>query len=241
MQALKKKKKNRKIYWAGILVLVVIYACAEESNALVPATAHENIRVNKKASAAIAARLQQAYLALNQGDYAQAQKTYQQVLLQDRRNLDALLGLAWLAKQQADNQLASTYYQRALYLEPNNGQAVVALLRLQPDPAQREFNLKQHLAQQPNSATLQAALGDVYAEAGRWSEAQVAYFTAYRLSPLQAQYVFNLAVSLDHLAKFQLALDYYQQALNLWPNKADDIVITLQKRIAQIQQIAELE
>jgi tetratricopeptide (TPR) repeat protein len=218
-----------------------MYAYAEESNALVTNTAHENIRVNKKTAAFIAPQLRQAYLALNQGNYAEAQKTYQQVLLQDRRNLDALLGLAWLAKQQADNQLASTYYQRALVLEANNSQALVALARLQFEPMQRVSNLKQHLAQQPNSAVLQAALGDAYAEASRWSEAQNAYFEAYRLSPLQAQYVFNLAVSLDHLAKFQLALDYYQQALNLWPDKADGHAITLQKRIAQIQQLTELE
>lgn len=44
-------------------------------------------------------------------------------------------------------------------------------------------------------------------------EAQQAYFEAYRLESDNADYLYNLAVSLDHLKQARLALDYYQKAL----------------------------
>ena len=44
-------------------------------------------------------------------------------------------------------------------------------------------------------------------------EAQQAYFEAYRLESDNADYMYNLAVSLDQLKQPKLALDYYQKAL----------------------------
>jgi tetratricopeptide (TPR) repeat protein len=62
---------------------------------------------------------------------------------------------------------------------------------------------------------LHFSLGNQYAQQSRWSEAQSAYFKAYSVDPENADYAFNLAVSLDQLHQRNLALDYYQRALAL--------------------------
>ena len=70
------------------------------------------------------------------------------------------------------------------------------------------------LASQPESAALHFALGNLYARQQRWSEAQQAYFTAFSREGNNADYIFNLAVSLDHLHQHKLAAQYYQMAVN---------------------------
>ncbi len=58
------------------------------------------------------------------------------------------------------------------------------------------------------------ALGNLYARQSRWSAAQQAYFRAYATEPDNADFIFNLAVSLDHLHQNKLAAQYYQMALS---------------------------
>jgi uncharacterized protein HemY len=69
------------------------------------------------------------------------------------------------------------------------------------------------IAKQPDSAALFFALGNLYAGQSRWSEAQQAYFQSYSLEPGNADHVFNVAVSLDHLRQKKLAAQYYRMAL----------------------------
>ena len=59
------------------------------------------------------------------------------------------------------------------------------------------------------------ALGNSYAKKGQWPEAQSAYFKAWKNSSGNADYVFNLAVSLDQLGKSKQALSFYKQSLTL--------------------------
>ena len=56
-------------------------------------------------------------------------------------------------------------------------------------------------------------LGNLYAENRRWRDAQQAYFEAARLQPQNADYNYNLAVSLDHLGQGAAAADFYKRAL----------------------------
>ena len=65
------------------------------------------------------------------------------------------------------------------------------------------------------AAVLHFALGNVYAGESRWAEAQQAYFRAVSSDPGNADYAFNLAVSLDHLNQNKHAADYYRRALAL--------------------------
>lgn len=161
--------------------------------------------------------LQRAYDDLQAGKLGEAQRGYEQVLRSDARNVDALLGLATLAGRQGQTELAQAYYQRALESDPNDATAQAGLIntRGQTDPGLSESRLKTALAGQPDSSALHFALGNLYARQARWSEAQQAYFRAYSGEPDNADFIFNLAVSLDHLRQYRLAAQYYQMALDV--------------------------
>ncbi|WP_301102174.1 tetratricopeptide repeat protein [Propionivibrio sp.] len=160
--------------------------------------------------------VERAYDALQSGRLDEAQRNYEQALRNDGKNTDALLGLASIAARQGQAELAQGYYQRALESDPNDATAQAGLInsRGQADPGLSESHLKSALAGQPDSAALHFALGNLYGRQARWSEAQQAYFRAYSGEPNNADFIFNLAVSLDHLHQNKLAAQYYQMALN---------------------------
>lgn len=157
-----------------------------------------------------------AYLAYRSGDLAAAQKNYGEVLQQDDKNHDALLGMAAISRQQGQDALAAQYYEQLLALDPRDALANAGISALRKGgQADKESSLKLLLEQQPQSAALHFALGNFYAEQSRWPEAQQAYFDAYSLQTDAAQYAYNLAVSLDHLGQGKQAAQYYRRALQL--------------------------
>ena len=160
--------------------------------------------------------LERAYDALQAGRLEEAQRGYEHVVRSDAKSTDALLGLATIAALQGQTERAQAYYLNALESDPNDStaQAGVINTRGQADPGQSESRLKTALASQPDSSALHFALGNLYARQLRWSEAQQAYFRAYSTEPDNADFIFNLAVSLDHLRQNKLAAQYYQMALN---------------------------
>lgn len=171
------------------------------------------LRLNKSSAPA---PLERAYDELQAGRLDAAQRDYELVLRSDAKNTDALLGLATIAARQGQNELAQSYYLRALESDPNDATAQAGLsnTRGQADPGLAESRLKNALASQPESAALHFALGNLYSRQRRWSEAQQAYFRAYAAEPDNADVIFNLAVSLDHLRQNKLAAQYYAMALD---------------------------
>lgn len=160
--------------------------------------------------------LEAAYRAYRAGDFATAQKNYGEVLRQDANNRDALLGMAAIAQQQGQDAAAAQYYGQLLALDPRDAQANAGMSALgKGGQSDKESRLKLLLEQQPQSSALHFALGNLYAEQSRWSEAQQAYFDAYSLQPDAAQYAYNLAISLDHLGLGKQAAQYYRRALQL--------------------------
>jgi Flp pilus assembly protein TadD len=159
-----------------------------------------------------------AYQAYQRADYIKAAQGYKEVLRRDERNRDALLGLGAIAQQQGQEQTAQHYYRQVLLLDPRDQVALGAMAGYNANNGMdTESQLKQMLTDQPRSASLNYALGNVYADQSRWADAQQAYFNARMLEPSNAQFTFNLAVSLDHLGQSKLAAQFYQQALQLDP------------------------
>ncbi len=156
-----------------------------------------------------------AYHAYQRGDYGTAKQGYHEVLSQDARNRDAMLGLAAIAQQQNQQETAQYYYRQLLVLDPKDPIAQSALISYAPDSGNTESHLKTLLAEHPRSGDLNFALGNYYSDISSWGEAQQYYFSAHTLEPANAQFAFNLAVSLDHLGKRKLAAQFYQQALQL--------------------------
>jgi len=158
-----------------------------------------------------------AYQAYQRGDYASAAKGYHQVLNKDARNRDALLGLAAIAQQQEQDEIAQYYFRQVLLLDPRDPVALGAMSAYNTGE-DNESQLKQMISEQPRSAALHYALGNVYAEQLRWADAQQAYFNARMQEPSNAQFTYNLAVSLDHLGQGKSAAQHYRQALQLDTN-----------------------
>ncbi len=159
--------------------------------------------------------LDKAYDAWLSDRLDEAHHGYEQVLRRDPRNTDALLGLAVIASQQGNAERAQALYLQVLESDPGNVTAQAALINMrgQSSAARSESRLKTLIAKQPDSAALFFALGNLYAGQSRWSEAQQAYFQSYSLEPGNADHVFNVAVSLDHLRQKKLAAQYYRMAL----------------------------
>ncbi len=161
--------------------------------------------------------LEKAYESLQRNDLVAARESYQRALAREPTSRDALLGLAAIDVRSGQLELAESRYVKLLETDPRDTHALASLLGLrgQLDPLAAESRLKNLLANQPDSAPLHFSLGNQYAQQARWTEAQGAYFKAFSVDPENADYAFNLAVSLDRLHQKNLALDYYQRALAL--------------------------
>ena len=104
------------------------------------------------------------------------------------------------------------------FADPRDAHAQAGLLALrapQADPVSTESQIKGLLAAGPEEGVLYFTLGNQYAQQGRWPEAQQSYARAVALEPENPDYVYNLAVSHEHLRRPEAALPLYHRALVL--------------------------
>lgn len=192
--------------------------------------------VNLVRSQPVVEWLQLAYQAYERADWLQAEQYYRQVLEKQPRQRDALLGM--LAITQADGQRQGASVELAEQLRrlyPNDKEVRLAtegVLALSAKERLSETELKQTQQQIQNPSEVSFRLGLTLAEQQRWSEAQAAFFDAVSTSPNNPDYRLNLAVSYDHLGKYRLAVDHYQQFLKISKTRALNTDTTMvQQRI----------
>ncbi|USX24610.1 tetratricopeptide repeat protein [Oxalobacteraceae bacterium OTU3CINTB1] len=200
-------------------------ASTPRAERLPPVAAPDNnaeIRVARAVQPArIAPAVETAYQSFSNGDLPNAQKQYESALRQEPTSRDALLGLAMVHTRQNQGAQAASYYLRMLELDPNDSTAVAGLVSMRSgDAAQSEGRLKAILTTNPEAGPALFALGNLYAQQNRWSDAQQTFFRAYSASPDNPDYAYNLAIGLDRLNQGRLALTYYQRALVLSQDKA---------------------
>lgn len=159
--------------------------------------------------------LEQAYAAFQAGHLDEARALYQRGASAGP-NAQALLGLAAVAQARGEFSEAIKLYQSVLDISPRDPVAQAALIDMlgTSDPAAATARIKGMISREPSSF-LFFTLGNLYADQGRWSDAELAYFEAYQREPGNADYAFNLAVSLDHLKQADAAVRYYETALKL--------------------------
>lgn len=165
----------------------------------------------------LAQALQDGYQALRSGDLMAARRHYRKAVELDSSNRDARLGAAAVAQRQGNAAAAIEHYRKVLADHPRDPYARSGLASLESsgDPRRIESELKTLLKQEPDAHALRYALGNLYAREDRWSQAQSAYFEAFRTAPEEADYAFNLAVALDRLGQRESAMKYYGKALEL--------------------------
>lgn len=151
----------------------------------------------------------------NRGNFAAAKIDYESILKTEPQNLEALHGLAAIAVREGRWNVADHFYERILVADPKDAAALSAMINLhgQNNPGAAESRLKGIVAEQPESAAAQFALGNLYAAQQRWADAQQAYFKAYSADAESPDILYNLAVSLEHMNQTKLAYQYYSLAL----------------------------
>jgi len=181
-----------------------------------PAVAKASIQITrKKRTSNHYQLLVRAFAAYQAGDFAGAQKSYLETLKHAPGNRDALLGLAAIAQHSGNTGRARAYYRDLLTINPADSVAISGLIALQNgrDTVQSESSIKMLLDSEPEAAHLHFVLGTQYVNQSRWAEAQQSFFLAHRYDPDNTDYMFNLAISLDHLGQSDAALQYYRKAL----------------------------
>jgi tetratricopeptide (TPR) repeat protein len=162
--------------------------------------------------------VQSGYTAYEAGDLAGARASYEQALRDEPANRDALLGLAALDVRAGRYEAAEALYLRVLQADPRDPQAQAALLSLRAgrsDPLATESRVKSLLATEADAPALNFTLGNQLAQQSRWAEAYEQYSKAFGAEPDNADYAYNVAVSLDHLHRPREALEFYRRALAL--------------------------
>lgn len=199
----------------------------------------------KESRPTVSPQLSSAFAAYQAGDLGSALTLYDEVLLGDPRNIDALLGKAAISSVQGEIAQAMSLYSNVLTLNPSQAIARSGLLNLVPsvNPSDQERQLRRLIRDYPNVAPLAFALGNFYATQSRWIDAQKNYFNALSLAKedsasnaqVSPDYAFNLAVSLDRLNQPGPAKNYYQEALALAAQfPANFNLETARRRIAKL-------
>lgn len=161
---------------------------------------------------------QLAYEAYLKSDFQKAEYHYRRGLAQNPNSKNSQIGLAALASQQRDYEQAMSYYHRVLQQNPEDEDALLGIASIAAELSSQDAMLSDLVSlarRYPESATLQFALGNQYAQRQDWFKAQQHYFDSVRLEQNNPDYRLNLAVSLDHLGQFRDALEHYKHSMAL--------------------------
>jgi len=186
----------------------------------------------------ISSLLGKAWSAYQLGDYNTAEAAYTKVLQREANNRDALLGMGAIAIKKGETARARAAYINLLQLDPRDSIANAALVNLEKSQTDTltESKLKFMLQRQTDAPHLHFALGNIYAQQQLWPEAQKSYFNAWQGNNKNADYAFNLAVSLDQIGEKKQASRFYQASLKLAQGQNISFSIeTVETRISQLE------
>jgi len=204
--------------------------------------------VRRESASTVDPMLRQAYEAYQRGELSIARALYQQVLEESPQQRDAMLGLAAIASANQDAVAAMQLYSGLLARDPSDSVARAGLLALRPagSIADQEREFRRLMTQQGNVAAVVYAVGNFYATQRRWNEAQRYYFNALQLAkadelngiPVNPDYAFNLAVSLERINQADAAGTYYQEAITFADSHAASFDLSIARsRLASLAEV----
>jgi len=185
--------------------------------------------------------LAQAKNHWQQGNGAAAEQQYQEWIHKNPHDVEGRIALGQFYATQQRAEEALQQFGRALELEPKNATAIANLtsLQKQADPIQRQRIFARLLNDSADNDLpyLHFLYANSLAETAQWESAQKEYFRTLQLDSTNADYAFNLAVSLEHLNQIPAARDFYQRAITLAADKPAFARIYQHSR-ARLQQLA---
>ena len=205
-----------------------------------------NLRITRNTNAPVVhPDVLAGYAALQSGDLDRAGQAYDRALRSEPANRDALLGAATVLLRLDRTDAAEAYFRQVLRLHPHDTYATaqLAALTARSDPVGALSQVNSLIAREadrPESGSGQGSLafvqGNQLAAQSRWPEAQQAYFNAHRADPGNADYCYNLAVSLDRMHEPRLARDFYSKAIDLARSRPAGFDLARAKtRLSQIE------
>jgi tetratricopeptide (TPR) repeat protein len=186
----------------------------EDDSWAAPSSSLSQARTSVKQRQALA-QVRSGYRNFQRGYYGASERHYKRALALDPQSKDARLGLAALAQIAGDLTEALHQYHQVLKGWPKNDIALAGMSSLSEgsDSTTIETDLKLLLEEHPKSAHIAFVLGNIYANRRAWREAQDYYFRAWSSDRQNSNYLYNLAVSLDHLNDKTAAIESYEKLL----------------------------
>lgn len=158
----------------------------------------------------------EAYRALLRGDYHAALASYDTVLAEDPRSLQALLGRAASLHKLRRLDDARQAYERVLAIESGNREALTNLLAIlgaaAPQEALERLQALERAA--PDFTPVLAQIALVYGQLGLDGQAVTYFQRAVAQDPGNLPYRYNLAILLDRSGQRQAAAQAYRAVLD---------------------------
>lgn len=140
---------------------------------------------------------------------------YNDLYLKNKRDLRILLGRAVSLHKLGRDEAAAKAYEELLRIEPNNTDAVVNMLGLirKKNPSAALANLIDLKNKFPSNESVLAQIGLVHADLQNYNDALRSLGMAHGINPQNAQHPFNMAIIAERMKKPELAITYYEKAL----------------------------
>lgn len=152
--------------------------------------------------------------ALRDGNWAAARAAFTRAVGRNPQDADSLIALATIEHHAGRREAAAHWLVRAEQAAPADPIVLAARTNVAGSSSpQAESRIKRALHLHPDSPPLHFALGNLYARQQRWPEAALAFREASSGDPATPDYLYNLAVALDHAGRLPEAARHYRAAL----------------------------
>ena len=187
-------------------------------------TEKQATKADKSVAAMLRVKFQQGLALHQQGRFAEAKRTYEEILQKEPHHFDALHMLGVLALQTGRTLVGVELITKATQLNPtvaaahnNLGSGLIDLQRR--EEAIVCFN--KAIALKPDYAEAHTNLGNVLRDLQRPTEALASYHKAIALKPNFSEAYYGRANALTDLSRFDEALASYDKAIALKPDYAE--------------------